>query len=283
MEESWGDHFPGTPFQGLGNVLDALYPGGAEMLVENLPRYLKNTYLESDCLQTGFEGETALLQYPPNSSCTLGILFYKKPDWESAELISVYPVLQGFPNRLQILNYKAWDNNLEGMIACCTQEQFSIAFFNPFYFVQKNSLPIGSTKQIDLSAVAFSLSVAEAKEIELKKGDFYNLLLADFLNENPDKTENDFKKPVINFGPLHMLISTGYTGEYQYRSLVIGREETEFLGEKIFRYRILFNPDSHNTDPELWLYAAPHHIKGRTPLIGDYIEGILWLEGFEYR
>lgn len=283
MEENWGGHFPGVPFQGLGNVLDALCPGGAAMLLGNLPRYLKDAYLASDCMQTGPDGETALLQYPPNSSCTLGILLHKKSAQESLEFISTYPVMQGFPNLLQILNCKAWDNGLEGMMAASTQEQFGIAFFNPFYFIQKNSLPIGSTKQIDLSAIAFSLSVAETKEIELQDGTFYEMLLADFLKENPGKTAQDFKRPLINFGPLHMLISTKYTGEYHYRSLVIGRDEMEFLGETIYRFHLLFNPDGHNTDPELWLYAAPHCIKGRTPIVGDYIEGILWLQGFECR
>lgn len=280
MGENWGEGFYGEPFEALGNVNDAIYPGGAAKLVEKLSGYMEDAYLVKNRAIKEGDMATLLFLYPGVSKIRLGMLIANMPPENKPVVISLYPVMEGIENNLEVINFKAWANELEGMVSGETDSFGLFAFFDPFYFWDQWHLQIGQQTTFNLSALAFSVAIALNEEFEITQGPLYEMSLEEFLAEHPDKTREDFPNPKLIMGSAQMLLSTPYTGEYHYRALILAREELEFLGEKFWRYHLSLVIEDDQPSPEIWLYAANHVIKGREPKVGDYIEGVCWMSGY---
>lgn len=282
MSEDWGPGFDGTPFEGMGNVNDAVYPAGAAALVENLPDMLQDSIVFG-MQEVDGEVRTALLAYPRPGIAFLGLLVHNEQinTVRNLELVSFYPVLEGLPNgNLEIINFKPWKNGIEGMVAVGTKDFADLNFFDPLYFKDGLLFEKNTYATFALAALAFHLKVAENTEFTVSEGHIYEKALADFLKENPEKSERDFIPPTISLAMAHVLIPTPYTAEYQFRALVCGRQEIPFLDSRLLRYQLVFSNEAAEDAPELWLYAAPHCIHGREPLVGEFVEGIFWLTGY---
>lgn len=282
MEESWGEGFTGIPFEGLGSVNDAMHREGADDLLTRLPGFIETGEVITKRELREGSLKTAVILYPSRSPVNFGVLLSSTGPEHQLSVISLYPVLEGIGNRLEVVNYKAWENGLEGMVAADTALGGVLGFFDPFYYYDQWHLKVGSAQSFSLAALAFTLEIAGHEEVVVKSGPFYDHVLKEFLAENPGRTEADFTPPTIIMGSAHMLVPTRYTGEYQFRALVLAAEKFPFMGTEIWRFHIsmVIDMEDESATPELWLYAAPHVIRGKTPKTGDYIQGYCWLSGY---
>lgn len=274
-EPSWAEGFSGKPFEALGTVLDSIYQPGADKLIGQLPEFI-----EEGMPIAGFKQEKAgIIVYPKTGAIRMGVLVAPSPENDALAVISLYPVPEGMQNTLGIINFKAWENGYEGMIATSTGNFGSVDFFDPFYFLDSGKLNKRTIRKFSLAAIAIEeVGKASVETYQIDKGPLYETSLKDFLEENPDKTKEDFEAPTVEFGCAHVLLATEYTGEYHFRALALAREELTLLDEKIYRYHLAFG-DEDDENLEMWLYVSPHIVKGSLPQTGDYMDGFLWLAG----
>jgi hypothetical protein len=122
-----------------------------------------------------------------------------QPENKNWEVCSAYPLFEGKPNALTIIQKHTWSNGVEGVVAAELAEGGApISFFAPLYLRDFDGLAMGSGKVVNLGALAFSLRQAEHQEFTINKGPLYEDRLKAFLDENPGKAESDFSPPVVS-------------------------------------------------------------------------------------
>lgn len=279
MADFWGECFYGRPLQNHSEINAALFEGTGQDLSRLIAERLAAGDLAESCKATLGATVVSLLEVPAQGPVRTGILFAGAEKCRP-EIVSVYPVLEGIANPLTLLNYKAWDDGVMGMLACESASAGSIGFFDPFYFRDCQTLRRGVRRDFAISGVACNIVIAKNEEVEITHGQIYEDHLAEFLKLYPDRTRADFPGLRVILGSLQMMYPTEQTGNYHYRALVLDREGIRFGGATLTRFHLCIGLEGDDRAPELWLYAAPHAITGREPRIGDYIEGYCALFGY---
>ncbi|MDE5832738.1 MAG: hypothetical protein K2H64_07125 [Desulfovibrio sp.] len=274
-----GEYFFGEPFEALGNAWAAIYGDSDEEILSNIATYLPETYPEKDReaprnMDPGF----SYLVYPERSPAR--ICFLIETEGDRNLMAAMYPLLEGWRENLETLNFKAWENGLEGMVAARSGTGKILNFFDPFYAYDSLSFTKGAKSEFRLAALAFRCEKSSVNELKITKGPLYEMSLKEFLEKNPDKTAAAFPGAAVVIQGARMLLPTPYTGEYEFRSIIEEMDEIEFLSKKLYRYKIGLG-DRDDAEPCVYLYAPENAIKGDAPRIGDDIDGVLWLCGYK--
>ena len=174
------------------------------------------------------------------------------------EFVSMMPRFQGLPCRAKVLATCAWPNEVGGEVALKIGKTEIIANV-PAFYAYKDQLVIGRELDVKFSASVEMLQLQETNKIVVSSGPFYEAKLADFLQDNPDKTEEDFQPIEISTKGMVILFPRNSSTEYELASPVLSCDKTSFAGEEIYKLKvILYRQD----DQEVYLnlYVAPSQL-----------------------
>jgi hypothetical protein len=202
----------------------------------------------------------------------------EKSDKES-QFISMYPLMEGIANELRIEDIYTWKNGIEGEVICTFADKIEVSFFAPFYHKEFIDSNINKKEMIWLAGLASSVKNANGEKYEIDKGPFYEMQLAEFLKENPNKTPNDFPFVTVLTKGLAAMLPTSYFCEYEYRGTIENIRYLDFFGEQCAKIKIcIVRPDDKQL--KINLYISKFILKGYIPKKGDDIRGVMWLTGY---
>ena len=271
--------FQGEHFEGMGNVWSAMF-GEAADITSLLPAVIQEGVLKDGAAvnHAGIERGVLLHEYPEFGPIRAGALSVVMKEEKNIELWSAYPILEGASNSIIIDGRHTWENGIEGTVAAYIDSGPPVAFFDPYYYRESDRFVKGVVVQVDLAGLAFSLAKADAKDIAVTKGEFYDMELNRFLTENSEKKASDFKPPIVTMRGARILLSSTYVPEYTFQCPVLNVEECTFFGTRFFRIQTVF---AGRDESELrgFIYASEAILNGYEPKRGDDVSGILWMSG----
>lgn len=212
------------------------------------------------------------------------ILEVTKEDEETNNLLSAYPILKGCSNNVILKEKYTWSIEAEGEMACITADNQNIIlnFHNPFFALDIDNFKVDTEKTISLAGLAYSIKQLQEYEFKISEGEFYNINLKKFLEENPDKTETDFEIPTvcIKRESFRMIRPTKYISEYTISGIIKNISEIVVLDEPIKVLNIDLGHEE-NDKPLLINIFVSHQICSECILnIGDNITAVIWLTGY---
>ncbi|MGN0015749.1 MAG: DUF192 domain-containing protein [Candidatus Avelusimicrobium sp.] len=285
--------FMGKHFESLGNVWEAvgryndvdayLYKLSEEMLYpvpENAPmdekersflRYMQRVYGQFDLV----------MGISPNLQDDFKMLFLAEKKAACLEFVSCYPLMKGCKNEVTITGFHRWSNGCQGVFAADFNGLTSINWFEPFFLHGKRVLKPNTKKDIYFSGLALSLKKSESNIITVDKGGFYEVCLKDFLEKNPNKTAKDMPPVRVEVGKAQCFLPTEYVPEYEYQTEVLEVADFTADGKKIYKMKISVLQESEtDTALQMNLYAFEDILHGYIPKKGDFIRGVLWMQGY---
>lgn len=270
--------FQGEHFEGLGNVWSAAL-GESDNITNHLPTVTQKGILKKDVTvnHAGIGRTVLLVKYPTSGPLQAGALLVEEA--QSYELWSAYPILEGASNNVIIDGCHTWGNGIEGVVACHIASGPPVAFFDPYYFRESAKFVNGNAVQIDLAGLAFSLTKADSKDIQVTEGAFYKMELNRFLADNPGKKEADFIPPVVTMRGARLLFAGAYVPEYTFQCPAVNIEQCELFGTRFFRIQTVF-AGVDESELRGYIYASEAILNGYEPKQGDDITGTLWMSGY---
>ena len=274
------EDFMGEHFEGLGNIWEAFFEEGSS-ITDELPTIFDNGKVHPRCNVRYEDGSrVVLLQYPGgNEDMQAGALFVRPANAEETEFWSGAPVMKGLPNTIKIKKRHDWSNLVEGVVLAEIMGNGPVfSFYAPFYFRDFAAFVPDTELTVYLSALSLTCRKAEAKELTVEKGPYYEEELQAFLKENPNKTERDFADPTISFVGSKILLPAAYVCESEYRAPIEKVEATRFLGRLVCKLQISFvSLDEQKISVNI--YVPAHQLGEYVPQVSDDIEGVLWMTG----
>lgn len=264
-------------FEGWGNFWQNLYPD-PEQGIKLFPEIIQNGTVCNNCHITNTINETALIQNPGDGDVRLGALLSKENKNEPFEFYSAYPILKGKLNEMTVESTSAWQNDIEGEVSAAVEDGVSLTFFAPFYFRDFSKFIPGQKMDIEISGFASQLQQVVISEFTVEEGPFYEHMLQEFLVENPDKTKTDFAAPVISTNGSTIFYPADIKWLYQFQTPVESVEKISVLDLSFFKLGAI----SHRFDAgniSYFIYVPEHLLNGYEPMVGDDIEGMVWLMG----
>ena len=276
-EEEYDANFMGIHFEGTGAVWKSIYGDPVEFVEKVIPIALQ-------------EGKPGLTHFNKTINCEVTPFYYPKvgkmqvsslvvSEEKSHVFYSCFPLMEGKENSLTISHHHTWSNGIEGVVAVSYDDNASpFSFFATDYYCSSERYAQSRKRDVSISALAYLLKKSEVTEIPVTEGDMYDVFLQKYLEENPDKTKEDFATPTVLLKGVRILFPSHYVCEWEFRFPVLAVEETEFLGIRFLRIEADFAGDEDNLISG-YLYASPTALGDYYPKIGDDIEGILWMTG----
>jgi hypothetical protein len=215
--------------------------------------------------------------YPESNAVQICSLIVSKNSKNTAE--SFYPVLQGIKNKVIIDDKFTWKNKLEGEVEISRINQFNLSFFAPFYHQNFSNLKKGTKAEVYLSGLAFFAEKA-VMQYEIEKGDMYEMALANFLRDNPQKTKRDFPFVTVRMDGATILFPTNQYSVYEYRGRIFDLEYVTFFGKKLAKTKVCLEKNDGENTLYINLYIAENNIRDCELKIGNDIQGVIWLMGY---
>lgn len=271
--------FEGEPFEGLGSIWEGLYP----LFLTELPTIINNGSIDEQSVIKNAQQEFAvgLLQYPALVGLRVGCLLEHNKEENHIAFISGFPLLDGYMNTLTILARYTWENGLEGEVAAeMSGTNHTISFFAPYYFRDAEKFSPDTNAEVALSAIAFSLKKSTMLEFNIDKGPLYEMSLDRYLQEQPEKKQEDFPHVKVSCRGMVACMATETTCTFQYRSPILDARPCLFLGIPCWCLLItLARNEEEGEDMRAYIYVSEEKLAGYTPQVGDDVEGVCWLMG----
>ena len=275
------EDFMAVHFEGLGNIWDAVFAEGSEGFTQCLSWVTSKGVLKKGCQVIYKEDERhiALVQAPAEGDVRATALLVSAENLGKMEVWSGYPLLQGIPNELTITKAHTWSNGVEGVVAAqASNDGPPVTFFGGFYFRDFMKFVPGANLSVSLGALALKISQAEARSLTVSEGPFYEMRLAEFLRENPEKSKEDFVPVQVSYAGARILFPGTYACEWTFRCPVLAVAQTELMDTRFTKITTEFVGQGDEVIRG-FLYASEHTLNGYAPQPGDDVEGVLWMTG----
>ncbi len=272
-------------FEGHGDHLAALCDKDIEeILGEFLQVTVQEGKIAEECVVKR-ENDKVIFStvYPEDGDVQLCATMSNIYNDEAFEVITFHPLFEGIKNEVVIDEVYSWENAIEGEVAA-TIGQVRLSFFAPFFYAQFAGINEGETCHVSLAGLAYSAENA-AMECEIGEGEFYEMVLENFLEANPDKTKDDLPFAKVSFDGLPVLFPREYYSEYEYRGKIFEVSDINLKNCKFKKVKILVgrkaepHEQSDQNDVFINLYIAEHIGKNCDIIVGNDIQGVLWLTG----
>jgi hypothetical protein len=259
-----------------GWAWDAIGFEDRDVLLENIQKSVQNGSLVENMIVDNNGRKVFYLVYPNNNPVQICLLI--KSDENENMLESFYPVVEGIENEITILEKHRWENNLEGEVIADFNDAVAISFFAPFFCKEFDNIKHKKTK-VFLAGIADNIEIEDDEETTISEGPFYEVLLNEFLSENPGKTKDDFEPIKISMKGASVFLSTDYTSYFQFRGTVQAIETVSILDIEILKLKVcLVKPDDE--DLNAYLYVSKNRVKYNELKIGCDIQGMVMLIGY---
>ena len=285
--------FMGEHFEALGNIWEVF--GEEENFLEyicqlekkaiynitekSLPEPKKRRLLQFMQLVYSNYGPY-ILEFSPKltEDIQTALILEKKED--VLEFITGYPVMKGYPNEVTIQGYHTWASGCEGVLTA-DYYNTSMAWFDPFYLYTKHTKPMHKKMQVFFSGLALNLKKSEPNMLTIDQGALFELQLQEFLEKNPNKTAADMPPVQIDIGKGRVFLPTAYVSEYEYQAKINRVTTCHLEDKKVYKMEVeVIQMREENSSFILNLYAFEHILNGYRPRKGDYVRGLLWLQGY---
>ena len=271
-------YFDGEHYEGHGGKWAALFGNTEKFIAENAGKCVTagDIMFKQETLNKKFAG----IVYPKNELLSVLSLIELKEDCNV--YISAYPLLIGINNEVMLKEDYCRQNGGEGEFAAKTGDDKVINFFDPFYAVDKAYFKTDKIQTISLAGLAYSLEKLEEQEFVIDKGELYNISRDEFLKENPDKTEQDFKPPFVKLDAEHfrMIIPKQYACEYEIATQIEDIKYFKIFGEKIAQLKVNLEHSYNEKSLYCYIYVSKRVLGKYKPRVGDGISAVVWLSGF---
>ena len=228
-----------------------------------------------------YHDQGVVLGFSPKLDEDIKIAFLLKQQKDYLEFLSAYPFMKGCPNEVKIEGYHTWENGIEGVFTADFRERTAVTWFDPFYLYTKNAKPLHKKAKIMFSGLALKLEKAESNVVTIDHGAMFQLQLEEFLKKNPGKTAADMPPVRLELGKASIFIPTQYVPEYEYQAEIKHVKSCKLGDKKAYRMEIdVMRDPEEDSAFTLNLYAFEHVLKGYKPKKGDFVHGILWLQGY---
>lgn len=226
--------------------------------------------------------ENILMAWPKDTLLRAGIIIGGETEGK-LEPKAIFPFMEGFPNTMRVEGSYAYENGLEGEVACFAgNAKEPLWFYDPLFFRDKKvDLTEGVEQTFYLSGLCMGMRRALLDEITITSGPHYEAHAKKWLAENPGKTRLDVPALKVNIHGKRLLAPTNITTEYQAR--VVVEEVEEFMfgpdtgPEKIYRFVATFGDE----EKVRILLFVPEKVcfNGYVPHKDDEVDLIFWLQG----
>lgn len=284
--------FNGEHYEALGNVWASVESKNLAGYITELIEKIVFSIKKGSPLS---EKERSFLQYMMTIYCDLGVFLGFSPkinediqiavllkeQKDCLEFLSAYPFMKGHPNEVTIQGYHTWGNDIEGVFTADFHDKTTVAWFDPFYLYAKNANLLHKKAEIMFSALALKLEKSKSNVITVDQGALFQLQLEEFLKKNPGKTAADMPPVRVELGKCSVFVPTQYVSEYEYQAEIKHVKSCRLGDKKAYQMEINVMRDlEDDVGFTLNLYAFEHVLKGYKPKKGDFVRGILWLQGY---
>lgn len=230
------------------------------------------------------DAQTLLMAWPERSLLRSAVVVSGPREGQLAPRV-VVPLMEGFPNPLEVVDSYAWKGGLQGEVLAQPRDAAApLWFYDPLFFRDARvDLTPGVTQAFYLSGMCYGIRRALLDEMTVTEGPNYEAWAAKWLEANPEKTRLDvppLKVPLRGtsvLGPAGSRCSEyqGRAAIYDVDSFLFGPEGAQ---EKVYRFGATFG--SEEAPLHLILYA-PERIclHGYEPAEGHEVDVIFWMQG----
>ena len=221
----------------------------------------------------------AYLDYPATDA-DLGMQFAlaKGSTQNSFQVEYFYPLMRGHAQSVEIAATFDWPDKVCGSIAAKWRGKAPINCFAYSSNLWSQKTAFGEACHLALSGLALSFESAPNPQFTVEKGPIYEMNLARFLHENPDKTIADFEAPVVNTEKSVLLFPRNVTCFYEMQAPVKKVESVKF-GQMRFTRLLMPIARDWDDDEELlaWIYVNNKLLGELKPKPGDPLMCVIWL------
>lgn len=270
--------FHGEPVYGFGDVLDGFLPEDEENLDATIETFIREGKPCGDYVLANRDYKGAYYDFPQrNPHLGIQLAAGKNLGESTAELKYFYPVMEGAIHRLKIWARFDWPDNVAGFVAARWKNSSILNYFVPSYGLCNELLKPGQEATFAVAGIATMVGKPPLEEFSVHEGALYDMDLARFLSENPEKTAKDFPAPIISMRNAVMAFPTGATCFYEIQGPLAKLEELSFQGRKFVRMLIPLGREEEQEEFTGWIYVDKESMKDFAPEPGDPVHGIVWL------
>ncbi len=264
--------FSGEPFWGFGDIWNVVVPN----FIDRIHRYMRFAEKAQGFYTAGSHVEACYLDFPDCDAPVRARMAVVKKDENKLRLETAYPVFVGHPAQLDVAARFDWDNGVCGFISTTLANGLSADFFVPGYGRTRERFVPGETVCVNISGLALSLDKPPTS-FTVECGPFYERRMKRFLEENPDKTAEDFKAPVVRIEGCVLMLPTDTTCFYSLLAPVREIWEVDFEGHAFYRLLMPIARSVSGEDISAYVYASKERNRELHPAVGDMMQCHVWL------
>ncbi len=220
------------------------------------------------------------IEYGTDSLRGLSII-ERDPTQQENSVATAYPfVRDGVAHDMEVTAINANMEFCEATLHCIDRKGVELSFFEPLYFMNRETLEVGRKYTFSMAAIAYSLSKLEDTELIITEGPSVEMERERILKEDPNADVSHVNSVKFHLGELRSLLPhEDASGDAEFQTVVEEVEYFDFDGIEICRMPVTFNLGD-DRDVKLNLHASESVLMGYRPRIGDSIRGTLWLQGY---
>ncbi len=267
-----------THFEGLGQQW-AVLVGNPKGLMPQIVGTIIHSGGSRPCWQRkDSTKETILMAWPQDQPVRAATIMQGLLE-EELKPVTAMPLLEGYPNTLEVDSSVPWKSGVEANVSACILEgKKPLWFYNPLYYRDKEDLTPGVSHTFLVAGLAFGIRKALIDEMTITQGPLYEAHAARWLEENTDKSRLDVPALKVNLAGKQVIMPGRHYCEYEVRSTILEVQQCMLDKLEVSMLRIDF-PMPDREALHVMLYVPKTVLKGYEPKVGDDIDAYVWLQG----
>jgi len=201
---------------------------------------------------------------------------------------SGFPFLTGLENDLICYETRNESvDDVEGYVLLKKGDAAEMWMYNPLYGQQKDLLQSVSGKnkkeqKFYIAGIGWNIKKNIDSLIKINEGPTYELLLKEFLDNNPDKTKDDFPYAEFDTSHISLLAARDCADMYEFASDIFNITTFKYYGLEFycFEIEVLRETDDSGAGMRVNLYVNKNSLGNYKPQIGDNIMGFMQLTAY---
>jgi len=196
---------------------------------------------------------------------------------QSSTFASAYPFVQTEKTvKLKITAIHEWENLVEAVIECETENGQTISLFDTKYFKNKELYKVGTICSFAVAALGYNVEILKNRSFT-----FEGQQAVDFLSKMGKEPDYDDKGNIepVKFDLSNLvafLPRTEYPDDAEFQSPINSIETVKAFDNMYYKFNITIFRDP---DVCIDLYAKTSFFEEK-PEVGEPLRGILWMQGY---
>ncbi len=267
-----------THFEGLGNQWAVLVGNPKELMPQIVGTIVHSGGTRPCWQRKDAKQETLLMAWPEDQPVRAATVMQGESEAE-LKPVTAMPLLEGYPNTLEVDSYVPWQSGVEANVSACILEgKKPLWFYNPLYFRDKEDLTPGVAHTFLIAGLAFGVRKALIDEMTITQGPLYEAHAAKWLLDNADKSRLDVPALKINLAGKQVVMPGRHYCEYEVRSTILEVQQCMLDKLEVAMLRLDF-PMPDREPLHIMLYVPKTVLKDYEPKVGDDIDAYVWLQG----